>query len=454
MATKATTVAHSRATLRARVLQLAWPAILEMSLHMVTGIVDTAMVGRLGPAAIAAVGMGATLVMGITTVFSAIATGTTALVARHTGAGDLPEAEETARQSLMLAAVTAVIVSTLALSAARQLLGLIFGAAEERVLEFAADYFRIVGLFFPAQAMIIVLNASLRGSGDTRTPMQVTALVNCINVLLNYCLIFGPGPFPALGVAGAATATGVAQALGALTLAYATFGHHPLLNLRPTGLSLRPNIIRRVLRIGLPAAIEQGSMRIAQIAFAVIVAHLGTTAYAAHQIALNAESLSFMPGFGFALAATTLVGQCLGAERREDARSCGHQAAKQALIVMSFMGVVFLVFAEPLIRLFVSDLDTVRQGVICLRIVALAQPFLAWVMVYAGALRGAGDTRSVLVITALSMFGVRLPLAYLLGIHLGLGLAGVWTGMASDLMVRGICLLARFRSGKWQSIEV
>jgi len=200
--------------LRARILRLAWPAIVENLLHTMVGIVDTAMVGRLGAAALAAVGLGNQINHLGLTVFSALATGSTALVARYIGAEQPERARDVARQSLVLGLFVSGTVMLTFLTAARALLGFLFRRAETVVLDSAALYVRIVALAMILNYFLIVINAALRGAGDTKTPMQITALVNLINVIGNAVFIYGLGPVPALGVAGAALGTAIAQALG------------------------------------------------------------------------------------------------------------------------------------------------------------------------------------------------------------------------------------------------
>ena len=224
------------------------------------------------------------------------------------------------------------------------------------------------------------------------------------------------------------------------------------LRLRPR--LLRPDAapLRRILNIGLPAGAEQLMMRLGMITYATTVAALGTAAFAADQIALQAESLSYMPGFGFAVAATTLVGQGLGADDPGRGKADTYQAYRLALVLMSFMGLIFFFFPEQIMSIFIEDPAVIRLGVWPLRLVAFSQPMLATMMVFAGALRGAGDTRATLGITAAGLWLVRVPLAFLLTPTLGL--VGAWIAMGVDLNLRGLGMLLRFRSGKWATIKV
>ena len=441
-------------TLRKSVWLLAWPAIVEMLLHMMVGIVDTAMVGRLGPDALASVGLANQIFHLGTTVFAAIATGSTALVARHIGAREPKGAANAAAQSLIMGFVAAGAVSLALVLYARPLLGFLFRGTEPTVLALSTVYIRTVASVLIMHFFFILTNGVLRGAGDTQTPMRITAIVNVVNVTGNYLLIFGIGPFPALGVQGAAIATALAHSLGGVLALTVLFRRSTVpIHIRDL-LHVDMTMIRRILHIGVPAAFEQSTMRIGQLGYTMIVASLGTASYAAHQVALNAESLSFMPGFGFSLAATTLVGQNLGAKDSDRAEKSGLLSNQMAMTVMSVMGILFFVFPEPLVSVFTTDAEVIRLASISLRIIAVSQPALATIMVLAGGLRGAGDTKSIMKITLLGFCIVRLGLAYVLAITLGWGLVGAWIAMAIDLFFRGYLMHARFMGGQWKTLKI
>jgi len=433
---------------------LAWPAIVENLLHTMVGIVDTAMVGRLGAASLAAAGLGNQILMLGLTVFSALATGSTALVARHIGAKEPSKASDVTRQSLVLGLFVSGAVMLIFLATARGLLGVLFSGSEPFVLDMASTYVRIVSAAMILNYFLIVINAILRGAGDTKTPMQITALVNVINIVGNTIFIYGVGPIPALGVAGAAIGTAIAHLSGGI-LALRVLFRHPVLRVRITD-SFAPDrtIIKRIANIGVPAGAEQGMMRVAQLVYTMIVSSLGTVAYAAHQVALNAESLSFMPGAGFATASTTMVGQNLGAGSPEGAEESGRIARNLGILVMSIMGVIFLVVPEPIVKIFSSDPEVIELATVCLRLVAIAQPALATWMIIAGGLRGAGDTRAILKIVIVGFVFVRVGLAYLLAIYLGLGLVGAWVAMVVDLFARGYLIQRRFNRGDWKNLKI
>ncbi len=433
-----------------RVLSLALPAVGEQTLNMAVGLADTFMVGHLGAAAVTAVGLSNQAVMLVTTFFAATATGVTALVARHVGAREPDPANTITHQGYLLGALFGVLALAFGLSLSRPTM--IVLQAPPEVIADGATYLSIVALSFPLAAWLFIGNAALRGSGDTRTPMLVMLVVNVVNIVVAYAAIYGVGPLPALGVAGSALGAAVGRGMGGLLVTGLLARGHSGLRLR--GRRLLPDLrqIKRIANIGLPAGAEQLLMRGAQTTFAATVATLGATAFAAHQIALQAESLSYMPGFGFAMAATTLVGQGLGARDPDRARADGRLAQWLAVGVMACMGVIFFLFPAQIIGIFITDPQVIRLGVWPLRLVAFSQPVLATSMVLGGALRGAGDTRTTLFITGGGLWLVRLPLAWLLTPRFGL--IGAWIAMIADLHVRGTLAWLRFRSNHWTRLKV
>jgi putative MATE family efflux protein len=213
-------------------------------------------------------------------------------------------------------------------------------------------------------------------------------------------------------------------------------------------------VIKRILNIGLPGAMEQVVFQAGFLVFAAMAVSLGTHNYAAQQVAFTVNGFSIMPAFAFGVAATTLVGQSLGAKDPERAERSAQAALKNGTLWMIVMGVAFLIWREPLVRIFTTDPDVWQPAEMCLIVMAFSQPFLAISMVYASALRGAGDTRATLVITFAGIWLVRVVLGYVLGIVLGLGLLGLWIAWFSDWFVRAILVALRFRTGKWKTLQV
>lgn len=443
----------SPAQLRRRIFSLAWPVVIEQIMASITQIVDMIMIGRLGPVAVTGIGLSFQPFFFFFAVFMGLSVGTTAVVARHVGAGETEAAGHAAAQSVLLAAAFGLAFAAPAYVWAETIIKLM--GAEPDVVATGVVYIRHVvpGAVFMILAML--LSGALRGAGDTRTPMKVGIWINVANVVGNYVLIFGHLGFPAMGVRGAAIATTAARASGGMVLfMLVLWGRAGLTFARGSLTRLDVAVIRRTLVIGIPAAGERMIMGGAQVLYARTVASLGTVAYAAHAIAMNAESVAYMPAMGFATAASTTVGQSLGARDPQTAERYGWECNRLAMTLMGFVGLVLLVFPRYLMLLYTSSPEVVRLGALCLRVMAPAQVAQAAGFVLAGALRGAGDTRQVMYYTVLGVWGVRLGLTLVFVVALRLGLASAWLAMGLDWTVRALLLSRRFRQGRWKTLRV
>ncbi|MEW6755083.1 MAG: MATE family efflux transporter [Candidatus Latescibacterota bacterium] len=434
------------------VMRLALPAAGELLLSMAVGLVNTYLVGHLGAASLAAVGLASQWLMTATVLFSAVGTGATALIARLVGARDREGANRVLGQALVVAYATGLLATACLVLLAGPALTVM--GAEEAAWEQGVAYLRIVSSAFMLAAVMFIGNACMRGAGDTRTPMAIMTVVNLLNVVVSWTLINGVAGLPALGVRGAALGELAGRAAGGLLVVVLLLQGRAGLALRWADCRPDPVVMRRMLRVGLPAGFEQLVFRVGMLGFARAVAALGTAAYAAHQVALNAESLSFMPGFGFAVAATTLVGQGLGARDEGRAQRDGYTAFALSAVLMGAIGVVFVLFPRPLVAVFTDDPEVVALGAPPLRLIGLVQPFLAASMVFAGGLRGAGDTLAPMLINGGAVWILRLPLVLLFTQVLPWGLTGAWLAMAVDLMGRGTLVFLRFRGGRWKRAQV
>jgi len=446
--------APSRRSVLAQVLGLAWPVVVEQTLGMTVGLVNTYIVGHLGAAPLVAMGLCIQLSNLLIALFSAVGVGSTALVARHAGASERREAEQVAGQSLLLALAVGLIAAVPCLLWGRSLLAVLGGASD--VVALGHSYLLAVGTTMPLMAVLFIGNAALRGAGDTRTPMVVMGLVNLINVGVSGSLVYGLGPLPALGVLGAGIGSAAGVGAGGLVVAIVLLQGRSTTGLRVTPAALRfhPACTRRLLHIGLPGGAEQMAMRLAQLAMATAVTQLGTAAYAGHQLGIQLLSVAFMPGFAFSVAATTLVGQELGQGAPRRAEACVYTASWMTVAIMCSVGAATFLLARPLLQAFTPDPEVVAQGLYAVRGCALLQMPLAWYFVFSGALRGAGDTRFVLLAQAAPIWLVRLPLAFRFGIAFGMGLSGIWAGMILDMVARASLLTLRFRGGAWKWLKV
>lgn len=447
------------------ILYLAWPLFLEQILSTLVSFADTAMVGSLGATATAAVSISNTFVFLINGAVMALGVGITAYVARSVGAKDYDAAKAYIRHALLLLALVGLPLALVPLALYKQI-PLWMGASPD-FLEQAQEYLFITSAFRIFTMAMMVLGSVFRGRGDTKTPLRINIVVNILNIVGNYLLIHGnhtihlsidflhidwaiPMIGAGLGVKGAALSTGISWLLGGATLAIMLFAKKD-----PTQISLKDSfkpdlaLIKRVVTLSIPAMLERICMSASGIVVTKSIATLGTASVAANAVYSTAESLSFMPAFAFATAATTLVGQSLGARKPDLAKRYAWHTVFISVFVMLLAGAGLYIFANPLVRFINADPAVVTIAERCLRIVAFVQPIqvIAWIL--AGALRGAGDTKWPFYITAAGNWLIRALGAVLCIRVFHLGLAEAVACMCFDQAARALFMYLRFRTGKW-----
>jgi putative MATE family efflux protein len=430
---------------------LAWPTMTTFALQSLVGLVDFLIVKELGTQAIAAVGVAHQFHFATFAVLSAVTTGTVALVARATGAGRLDEADRVLRLSTILGALAGLAL--LALLPFTHAIVAAFGV-EEPVVAAGGSYLRILLAFSLPLSFSVVLSSALRGAGDVRTPLVVGALVNVVNVVLNYGLVYGKLGLPRLGTDGSALGSGLALTAGAAV--YAWLWHQNVLAiprqswLRGLG---RPDALR-ILRIGLPTALEQSAWQGGLWLFLKLVAGFGTEPVSAYIIGVRILSFSFVPGIGFSTAASTLVGQHLGAAEPELAARSGWRASALAMGVMGAAGLAIVAVAPWVAGWFdATGSRTVELTIAFIYILGAAQPLMAVEFALGGALRGAGDTRFPLVAILTGLFVFRLGGAFTTA-KLGGEVVAVWSCLLADYLVKAALLAARFARGRWKHAEL
>jgi putative MATE family efflux protein len=432
------------------VWELAWPAILGNLLYSTVGLVDIKIVGSLGAPAVAAVTTGHRMFFILQAVLMAVTAGTTALVARAWGADDRTEAERVTRASALVCLVLATILMVPGLVFADALAR--FFRLDEETVQLAAGFIRWLSAFNVAFALFFVVGVALRAAGDTRTPLWVGAFTNVVNVVLDYGLVYGELGFPALGVRGAAIASGVAFASGAVVLLGLWLTGRLRLGPGPSH-GLSRDRIRRLLHIGYPAAIEQVAWQGGFLAFLWLVALYGTAPYAAYGIGVSILSLSFVVGFGFSIAGSTLVGQRLGARDPDGATRSGWRATRMSVAAMVVLGGTIVVAARSIAEFMIDDPEVVRLTVIFIYILGAVQPLMAIEFTLGGALRGSGDTRFPLLTVLTGLLGVRVTLAAGFA-WLGFGVEWIFAALIADYIVKASMLTARFAGGRWQKIRI
>lgn len=454
-------VDESRSTTKTIIL-LAWPVFLEQIFSTLVSYADTAMVGSLGATATASITISNSPIFLINGITMALGVGITSLVARAVGAGDTELVKKLMRHAI-LAIVCIGLPLALVTIALHRMIPIWMGAPAE-ILDTAATYNLIVscGRIFMTTSMM--LNSAFRGYGDTKTPLIVNTMMNVINVIFNFLLIyetrvisifgfeftmFGAG----WGVAGAAAATALGMTVSGLTTLGVAFFRKNEYRITFRG-PWKPDkaLTKQIFRISLPAMLERLCMSSSGIFTTSSIATLGTTSIAANSLSLTAESMSFMPAFAFQTAATTLVGQSLGAGKPELAKKFVNKCVLMGVIIMCFTGLALFVFAKQLLGLFTPDPDVIDLGARCLQIVAFLQAPQVVGWVYSGALRGAGDTKFIFYISASTNWFIRTLWSVICIRVFGLGIIACHIVTFIDVIVRTILFFLRYRSGKWQHV--
>lgn len=442
------------------VWRLAWPAVTAMLLQTVNSLMDVFFVGHLpnGAQALAATGIGGSILFLLISLAMGLTVGTTALVARFTGAEDTAQATHATGQSLTLAFFSSIVIGMIFYWGRGTIVSWMFDI--HRSPQAAALCVQFLGAALLATVPMFVMNvlaAAFRGLGDTRTPMFITGVVVTTHMTFNALLIYGLLGFPRMGVRGAGTAMATSLYVGTILYLIALIRWSPLKSaLKREHLRLETAWVARILKIGIPAAVQAIIRTLAMMTFSGILARTveGAAAIAAMQIGMRAESLAFMPGFGYSVAASALVGQSLGARDPKRAERYGWAATLQGIAIMTLMAALFFTFAVPFVRIFTGQPTVMRLGVSYLRINAFCEPFLALGMVLTGALQGAGDTTRPTFITIFTMWIVRLPLAIWLMFTCHLEAQGAWYSMTITTILGGLMTVALFQSGKWKRIKV
>lgn len=434
------------------ILTLSLPAIIEMALNTMLGVADTIMLGQLiNSGAIASVGFSNQIVFTLIFTFSAFNTGAVALISRAYGEKDYNKLKLIAEQNVILNVIMGALIFTLSWLIKDYIFNIY--DIEANIYNDTLTYFKIILFGFIPMFLSFSFASILRGAGDTKTPMYVTGFVNILNIFGNYVLITGFGFFPELGIAGAAWSTTISRIIAVTVYIY-------ILYIKDTDIKLKfkiffdKKIIKPLFRISWPGAIEQGLMQLSFVVIGVIVAKLTTESESLFRILIQIESLSFMPAVGISIAAATLVGKSLGEKDLDKASEVGLASAFIAMTWGIIIALLFIIFPKALLSAFTTEEIILAIGVPIMPFMALNQPGLNFMIAMGGALRGAGDTKRLMILTLARLWLIFVPLAYLFIIILSTGVAGVWYGEIIAIYVFSTLLFLRFRSKKWAEIKV
>lgn len=441
------------ATVYRTFIKVAWPSALEAFLVGMIGVIDTIMVSKLGEGAIAAVGITNQPKFILLAVIFSLNVGITAVVARRKGQQDRASANKTLLSGMLVGLIASLVTCSLGYIFAEPLL--VFCGADVEYLADAVVYFRVLAIGLVFTSLNLIINAAHRGAGYTKISMRTNIAANIVNVIFNYLLINGIGFFPRLEVKGAAIATMLGAIVSCLISLATLFQRKNYLNFfqKTVPFSLK-EILTPVIKVSSSAFIEQVFMRVGFLVYAILVARLGTTAYATHLICMNILSLSFSFGDGFAVAASALVGQNLGARRPDLAAVYGKAGQRLAFLISTLLCIIFVTLRVPLVSLFSDEAVVIKLGAAIMLIIACSTHFQTSQVVLNGCLRGAGDTFYVAATSLISIAILRPGLTWLLCFPLDIGLYGAWISLIFDQLFRFFASYTRFNSNKWSKIRL
>ncbi|MBT8077670.1 MAG: MATE family efflux transporter [Gammaproteobacteria bacterium] len=431
---------------------LAVPMMLEMAMEAVFAVVDIAFVSRLGTNAVAAVGITEALITVLYALAIGLGMGVTAMVSRRIGEKDANAAAQVTGQAIWIGVAISMLIGVLGVRYAADLLALM--GADDAVIREGRGFTAILLGGNASILFLFLLNAAFRGAGDAPVALRALTLANGLNILLDPCLIFGLGPFPEMGVTGAAVATTTGRGIGVLYLLYYLFSAGGRLNFQLRHLRIVPAIISRMINISIGGIGQFLVATASWIAMMRIVAVFGSAPIAAFTIALRMIEFAFLPAWGLGNAAATLVGQNLGAGKAERAEKVAWQATRYNALFMSVLGLASFAFAPYIVELFSSDPEILAYGTSCLRILGLGYPLYAIGMIIIQALNGAGDTATPTVLNFICFWLVQIPIAYSLAVIAGIGPSGVFWGIIISESLLSVVAVQVFRRGKWKLQQV
>ncbi len=435
------------------ILKLASPAVAGLSAQMILTVVDAAMVGRLDEVALAAMGVGFLAVWVVTSFFSNLGVGTQTLVSRRQGEGNHVEAGVTLNNSLAVSLLIGVVLGFLGWHFSYEIAYPF--ASNAQVASEAADYlkWRFIGL--PFFLVMVSYRGFFFGVGNTRIFMYSAIIINVLNIILNYLLIFGHAGFPRLELTGSAVATTIATFVGTAIFFLTSFNRAFRIGYRLFHrVKIKPAIIRNIFRISLPVSFQYLFTLLGFLFFLAIIGRFGTTEQAATQVVITAILIGFLPSQGFGIAAATLVGQNLGNGNTHNAERYGIESARLGFYFMFVVGIVFLVFPDAVLYIITNNKPVIETARAPLRIVGAVQAFYAVGIILASALQGAGATIFVMFTEIFLNWGIFIPLAYVFGVVLDGGMVGAWLSLPVYLVLYASIMVWRFKRGAWKRVRV
>jgi len=430
------------------IILLAIPMVMEMVMESVFAVVDVFWVAHLGPNAVATVGLTESMLALVYTAAMGLSIGVMAMVARRIGEKNPAGAAEAATQGIALGVIVAAAFGVLGAIFAPRLLGVM--GAPPAVIAIGSGYTRVMLGGNMVIVLLFLINATFRGAGDAAIAMRVLWLANWINIVLGPCLIFGLGPFPELGVKGAAIATTIGRGTGVLYQVYQLMRRDGRIVIHRDQLRLRPAVMRTLLRLSGSGTFQVLVGTASWIGLMRIVSTFGAQAVAGYTIGIRILIFALLPSWGLANAAATMVGQGLGAGKPERAERAVWIAGVYNMVFLGMVGLVFVLLAAPIVRLFTTDPGVAPVAAACLRIVSYGYVFYAWGMVLTQSFNGAGDTWTPTWLNLFCFWFWEIPVAYALAVHFGLGPRGVFVAITIAFSTLAVVSAILFRRGRWK----
>jgi putative MATE family efflux protein len=432
------------------VFNLTWPIFIETLLFMLLGSVDTLMLSRYSDNSVAAVGVSNQLISMMNIMFGILSTGTSVLIAQNLGAGNKKMASKVATVSLIINLLFGLLLSGIMYFAAHGILGAM--GIRPELMKFAVQYLQIVGGFLFMQAVMMTCTAIVRSHGLTKISMYVTIGMNVLHVVLDYIFIFGAFGVPVLGVSGVAISTNISKLLALVVMIFVVFRNvergFSLKNLKP----FPTKIVKDLLKIGVPTAGEQLSYNVSQLVITYFINFLGNEALTTKAYVQNIVMFAYLFSIAIGQGTEILIGHLVGAEENDKAyKTCIH-SLKLALKISFGIGIIFAILRNQALGIFTSNPNILAVGGVILIIDAFLEPGRSFNLVVINSLRASGDVKFPVYMGIFSMWGVSVTLSYFLGIKLGFGLAGMWIAFACDEWFRGVLMLWRWRTRKWEKM--
>jgi putative MATE family efflux protein len=430
------------------ILLLAIPMVLEMVMESVFAVVDIFWVSHLGTDAAATVGLTESLLTLIYALAIGLSIGATAMVARRIGEQNPDGAARAAVQAIAIAVIVSLVIAAIGAPLAPRLMALMGGSPW--VVEHGSSFTRVMLAGNLTVVMLFMVNAIFRGAGDAAIAMRTLWLANWINIVLGPCLIFGIGPFPKLGIVGAAIATNIGRGTGAVYALVRLFRQGGRFEIRREHLRLEPAIMNRLLRLSSTATFQVFVGMASWIGLVRIISSFGSDAVAGYTFGIRVILFALLPSWGMSNAAATMVGQALGARNPERAERAVWQAGFYNMFFLGFVGLIFIIFAPQIIGLYTADPHVAAYGIDCLRVVSYGFLFYAYGMVLGQSFNGAGDTWTPTIINLFVFWLWEIPLAFILSVHFNLGPRGVFVAITVAFSTLAIVSALVFRQGKWK----